>query len=294
MNRAKDIAGMRERMGKLFTAEGMERGLAMDSRPTDVFVSPFSKCGTTWLQQIVHSLRTGGDMDFDDISRVVPWIEASFDLGIDLDASQRAEPRAFKSHLGYDRIPKPGRYVVSLRDPKDQVVSSFRFIEGWIFEVGSISIDDYARANFLEDSGRRYFRHFESWWNVRDRPEVLLLFFEDMKEDLPGTVARVAELCEIPADADLLDRVVEYAGFDFMKRHGDRFDDLMMRERSERVAGIPPGSDSSKVRRGQVGSHRDELDPKLAAAIDDLWREELSGPTGHDSYAALRDSRPLD
>ena len=44
-------------------------------RPTDVVITPYSKCGTTWLQQIFHTLRTGGDMDFDDISCVVPWIE---------------------------------------------------------------------------------------------------------------------------------------------------------------------------------------------------------------------------
>ena len=32
-----------------------------------VIITPFAKCGTTWLQQMVHSLRTGGDLDFDDI-----------------------------------------------------------------------------------------------------------------------------------------------------------------------------------------------------------------------------------
>src|SRR4051812_22006220 len=36
-------------------------------RADDVIIAPFAKCGTTWLQQIFHCLRTGGDMDFDDI-----------------------------------------------------------------------------------------------------------------------------------------------------------------------------------------------------------------------------------
>ena len=47
----------------------------------------------------MHGLRARGDMDFDDISRVVPWIELSHDLGLQLSAEQSAEPRAFKSHL---------------------------------------------------------------------------------------------------------------------------------------------------------------------------------------------------
>ena len=60
-------------------------------------------------------------MDFDDISRVVPWIETARCSIIDLEAPQRAEPRGFKSHLSYAAIPKGARYVVSLRDPKDAI-----------------------------------------------------------------------------------------------------------------------------------------------------------------------------
>src|SRR5258708_2047810 len=82
-------------------------------------------------RQTFHTLRTRGDRDFDDISRVVPWIETAGACGIDLNAPQRAEPRGFKSHLDYDRTPKGARYVVSLRDPKDAMVSMYRFMEGW-------------------------------------------------------------------------------------------------------------------------------------------------------------------
>ena len=64
----------REVMGRVFTQEALEAGAGLKLRPSDVVISPFSKCGTTWLQQIVHTVRTRGDMDFDDISRVIPWI----------------------------------------------------------------------------------------------------------------------------------------------------------------------------------------------------------------------------
>jgi hypothetical protein len=96
--------------------------------PTDVIISPYGKCGTTLLQQMFHTLRTRGDMDFDDISRVVPWIEMSPALGLDLNSPQRADPRGFKSHLSYGRVPKGARYVVSLRDPKDSFISMYRFM----------------------------------------------------------------------------------------------------------------------------------------------------------------------
>src|SRR5579872_1925032 len=112
-------------------------------RPTDVVITPFGKCGTTWLQQTFHTLRTGGDMDFDDISRVVPWIETSRLLGIDLEAPQKAEPRGFKSHLPYDLLPKGARAIVSFRDPRDSFVSHHRFMEGWFLEPGAVSMAEY-------------------------------------------------------------------------------------------------------------------------------------------------------
>ena len=127
------------------TAEGIQRALAFKPRPDDVIITPYGKCGTTWLQQVFHGLRTRGDMDFDDISRVVPWIETAHDLGLDLDAPQRGKPRGFKSHLSYDLVPKGARYMLSIRDPKDAFVSSFRFMEGWFFEAGSVPIETSAQ-----------------------------------------------------------------------------------------------------------------------------------------------------
>jgi hypothetical protein len=100
-----------------------ERGGSFIPRADDVIISPFGKCGTTWLQQIFHTLRTGGDTDYDDISRVVPWIETSPGLGLDLDAEQKANPRGFKSHLDFEDVPGGGRYIVSFRDPCDAPVS---------------------------------------------------------------------------------------------------------------------------------------------------------------------------
>src|SRR2546423_137232 len=122
--RARNLAELGAIQRRMFGPKDIAASIAAyRSRPTDVVISPFGKCGTTWLQQIFHTLRTRGDMDFDDISRVVPWIETSRTLGLDLEAPQRASPRGFKSHLAYDLMPKAARYVVSLRDPKDALVS---------------------------------------------------------------------------------------------------------------------------------------------------------------------------
>src|SRR5208282_1472525 len=111
-HRARSMAEMDEVRGRMGMAESIPLSIASyRPRATDIVITPYSKCGTTWLQQTFHCLRTRGDMDFDDISRVVPWIETARMQGLDLEAPQRAEPRGFKSHLSYAAVPKGARYV---------------------------------------------------------------------------------------------------------------------------------------------------------------------------------------
>ena len=269
----------------LITEHGRNLGLQFKPQPSDIIITPYGKSGTTWLQQIVHGLRTRGDMNFDDISRVVPWLEVSHDLGLDIHAPQKGQPRAFKSHLNWHDVPKGGRYIVSIRNPKDVLVSSFRFLEGWFFEVGSISLTAYAHEQFLfPEPTKGYWNHLLSWWSQRQNENVLLLSFEEMKRDLPQTIRAVAQFIGVELDDELYDIVSAQSSFEFMKQHQDRFDDRLMRDRSELIGQLPTGSDSSKVRAGKVGGHTSELTPELDKQLDDIWQEVIQPAIGFNSY----------
>lgn len=287
LRRPTSLAEIKARTQTMGTKEGRQHGLAFPLEPTDVVITPYGKSGTTWLQQIVHGLRTRGDMDFDDISRVVPWLETSYDLGIDLYAPQRGHPRAFKSHLNWCDVPKGGRYIVSIRNPKDVLVSGYRFAEGWFFEPGSISIEEHARDGFLDPEKRGYWKHLRSWWEQRARKDVLLLNYEAMRRNLVPTIRTVAAFIGVPLDDELLAIVTAQSSLPFMLKHKDRFDDKLMREHSERCAQLPPGSDSAKVRIGKIGQHYDELPPSISDELDAIWRAEITPRLGFDSYEAL-------
>ena len=60
------------------------------------------------MRQIVYGLLTRGNMDFDEITPVVPWIELAHDMGIDIYAKLTTRARAFKSHLDWEQTPKGG------------------------------------------------------------------------------------------------------------------------------------------------------------------------------------------
>ena len=88
------VEQMAEKLDLFFTEQGVAKGLQFQPRADDVLIATYPKCGTTWMQQIVHGLRTTGSMEFSEITQVTPWIEAAFDLDWDLEAEQVGTPRA--------------------------------------------------------------------------------------------------------------------------------------------------------------------------------------------------------
>ena len=291
--RATSLESLQATLSLLTTETGVEAGIALQLRPTDIVVTPFGKSGTTWLQQIAHTLRTRGDMDFDDISRVAPWIETSTDLGLNLDAEQKASPRIFKSHLDAQRIPKGGRYINSCRDPKDALYSMYKFMEGWFLEPGTVSLDDFARATYITagqavgSQGGDYWTHLKSWWLRRNDPDVIFMAYEHMKDDLTGTIRKVAAFMEIDLDDELLTITEEHASLAFMQIHKDHFDDKLIRDRSVEVAGLPPDSDTSKVRTGQSGEYRQQLGADISNQLDEIWYDEITKELGFKDYASM-------
>lgn len=285
--RPTDIGGMVRALDGFATAEGLKRGLAYRPEPTDVFISPYGKCGTTWMQQIVHGLRTGGDMSFAEITEVVPWIEMAHDMGIAAPWDQAAHPRAYKSHLTWDEIPKGGRYIVVFRDPVDAMVSLYRFFDGWFFEPGSVPLKDFADHYLGRPETDCYWSHAASWWRQRRRNDVLLLTYEGMKRDLAGTVARVADFIGI-ADETARRVAADQARFDFMKTHARQFDDHLVREARDAPCGLPPGGVSEKVQTGRTGSGTALLSAELRARFAAKWTATMWAEFGMRTYRDLR------
>jgi Sulfotransferase domain len=81
--------------------------------------------------QIVHSLRTRGDLKFDEIGEVIPCLEMAHDYGYtDLDAEQPGCLRAFKTHFAKHQCPWASRakYIYVARDPEQACLSFDTFL----------------------------------------------------------------------------------------------------------------------------------------------------------------------
>jgi aryl sulfotransferase len=64
-----------------------------------------------------------------------------------------------------------------------------------------------------------FWSHVQSWWDLRDRPNVHLVHYRDLKRDLVREIRRIAAFLELELSEDELMRVVSHCSFDYMKRH---------------------------------------------------------------------------
>ena len=273
----------------LFKSEqGLSAGLAYQPTASDVFIATYPKCGTTWVQQLVHCLRTRGDMDFGEITDVVPWLEMSYDLGVDNNAPQKATPKCFKSHLSWNNIPKGGRYIHVTRNPEAVLRSFYRFFEGWFFETGSISLETFAETLFFGGSRSGiYWDHVNEWWPQRHREDVLFLCYEHMLDDPKRLIESVARFIKIDLDNDLLAIATEKSSADFMSRHSRQFDDHPLREKRNAACGLPPGGSSSKANPPAGKRDKRQLPDSIREKMDQAWHEIVERGTGLKSYENL-------
>jgi aryl sulfotransferase len=222
-------------------------------RPGDIVISTYPKCGTTWTQRIVGLLifQDPAPLPLWDISA---WIDRRIPEPIE-DVIRRIEAqthrRFLKSHIPADGLPihDDVRYIHVARDGRDACMSFHNHGTG--FSAPILDLMDQAG---MEDEmiGRPYPRipadpaaHFHSWltkavipgqsdglpamsffeferswWELRERDNLLMVHYNDLMDDLPGEIARIAKFLDIDVPETLLPQFVEAAGFKAMRRDG--------------------------------------------------------------------------
>lgn len=274
-------------MQRSATDEAARRAEQIVIAPDDIVISTYAKSGTTWLQQVVHQLRSGGDMTFEEISVAVPWLDVAHDMGID-PAKQPWRPRAFKLHRAWDDVPVGGRIITAFRSPEGVLRSFYRFFSGAFFEAGTITVEDFTHRWFLEGTGSGlYFDHIVSFWPHVREPHVLAFTYEDMQAAPHEVVRVVADFMGI-TDETTIEVAIRHSSREFMAEHPDKFDDhplsLSIRERT----GVPVGL-FAKV---HAAPPEIPISDELTEAMNAKWRAIVTPATGFSTYGELRKAMP--
>ncbi|ONK11115.1 sulfotransferase domain-containing protein [Streptomyces sp. MP131-18] len=223
-------------------------------REGDIVISTAPKVGTTWTQRIVSVLVFQHTRLGAPLMDVSPWLDGTFtardDMLRTLDGQRHR--RFIKSHLPLDGLPfhSGTSYLIVGRDPRDTVVSAHNHARGMNAtaddRVTSPTGEDVHTpeqpviADDLADYWPAYFtrsafpwepngwpfnsptRHLESWWAMRDRPNVLFLHYQDLLNDLDGEMRRISAFLGIPVDESVWPGLVAACRFSAMKAEPER------------------------------------------------------------------------
>lgn len=244
----------------------------------DVFACCFTKSGTNWALQIAHQIAHRGDGDFEHVHDVIPWPDTAFPL-IKAKLSDPVDPRCptglrvIKTHNNFPDVPyhPDAKYIVVLRDPKEVLVSLYHFHHSLLRCLVEFTapVEELLEMTLRAENGPygSWSKHTASWWARRDRDNVLVLNFADMKRDLAGAVRQCARLMGVTLTEAEERAVITKSEFAYMKAHASRFMPPVPRLR----AGVEP----VLVRRGQSGDSGELLSPAQMAEIDRFFSAEL-------------------
>jgi aryl sulfotransferase len=219
------------------------RWVGFPFRDGDIVISTRSKSGTTWMQMICALLVFQAPVLPAPLAELSPWLDHTVEpLPIVLERLEAQQHRRFvKTHTPLDGlVPLDPRatYVVVGRHPLDMAVSLYHQgsnmdrarvaeltrssqpqevarpgLHDWL--VGWVEEQVTPQENL--DSLPGVLHHaVDAWARAGDR--VLLVHYDDLLADLPGTMQWLAERLGIAVPADRWQELVAAARFDAMRR----------------------------------------------------------------------------
>lgn len=252
-------------------------------RDDDVVIATWAKSGTTWLQQIIGQLVFDGATGI-PVFEISPWVDHRVMPKNELFEMLEAQThrRFVKTHLPVESLvfSRRAKYVYIGRDGRDTLWSWYNHHVNFMPIAYELMNETPGRVGpplmAPRSDVRRYFHewldrdgyplwpywsHIQSWWNIRQLPNVLLLHFANLKRDLPGEIRRIARFLEIDPHPETFIKIVEHSSFKYMKRHAATLSPMLDE--------VFEGGARAFVHRGTNGRWRDVLTPS------DIYKYEV-------------------
>lgn len=283
----------------LETEQGRRQGLK-DFIPSagDVIVATPAKCGTTLILQMAHSLRSRGDVDFEEINvDVCPCLEMAVDSGIDIYMDQRFSPRLFKTHAWYHYCPGTDvegvKHIFVMRNPDKAAVSFYHFLGGWFFDKNDVSIDTFIQEFVVERGAPESWMEnasiwdtIASWYPHRHDKNVLFLTYEYIVQHKRLHAEKIASFMGIDYDETLLDIAVEQSSMEWMRSHPTKYDEHHLKHARNKACGLPPdaGLNSQSTGKVRIQTSPDNISDTTKAALREKWMQTMYPVTGYITY----------
>ncbi|KAM6951453.1 sulfotransferase 2B1-like [Aplochiton taeniatus] len=244
--------------------------------PDDIVIVTYPKSGTTWMQEIVPLIQSGGDpssvQTLPNWDRV-PWLEEHRSRILNLE--QRASPRLFATHFHHDMMPqsffevKP-KVIYVMRNPRDVFTSSYHY-----YGMASYLVKPGTQDKFLQKflNGKimfgSWFDHVKGWLNAKNPDRTMYISYEEMIMDLKDSVARISKFMEKSLSLEVIERIANLCEFKNMKQNKMSNYSLVPNEFMDQ-------NKSEFLRKGIAGDWRNQLTVAQAEYFDAVYKEKMS------------------
>lgn len=230
--------------------------------PDDVFIVSYPKSGNTWTRFLIANLvYPDKNVDFSNLNELTPDPEAFSKRRL----NSLPRPRIIKSHQYFD--PRYARVIYIVRDPRDVAVSHYFFHRKRRLIQDDAPIEEFIKRYTTGETSRyaSWGENVASWVSTRHgTPGFLLLRYEDMLQNTPRELAKIASVLQLPATPDLLAQAAERSSASRMRELEKKQASLWTSTRNTR-------QDIPFVRSAGAGGWKTALSPAAVAEIERAW-----------------------
>ncbi|XP_063048178.1 sulfotransferase 6B1-like [Engraulis encrasicolus] len=238
----------------------------LHARPDDIMLVAYPKCGFNWMVAVLRKViaaATGRKTE----SKIPPLIEFYGPEMIE-PLAQAPAPRFLGTHMHPDNIPtsftlEKTKMLVIFRNPKDTLVSFYHFSNKNPVLPSAESWDSFY-ADFMsgEVPWGSYFDHALAWERRIDDPNVMIVTYEELKEDLRGGIRRVAEHFGFGLCNDTIESIAKESTFSAMKE--------CSRDSHGQMGNV-------FFRKGEIGDWKNHFSQAQSEQMDGAFEKHLAG-----------------
>ncbi|XP_067844767.1 sulfotransferase 6B1-like [Heptranchias perlo] len=212
----------------LSSVETLQELPRFEARSGDMMIASYPKCGFNWVNQLLQDIASANQNESEEVK-----LDTHFKvLLLEFEDSSRREmmknypsPRVYGTHHHYENLPQSvfeekTKVLVVFRNPKDNAVSYYHFCQNNPLLPSFASWDEFFKKYMIGEVGwGSYFDHALIWEKHIDDEGVMVITYEELKENLGKGVQKIAEYYGISLSEERIQKIVRRGSFQAMSEN---------------------------------------------------------------------------